>query len=98
MPGALGTGEPAHIGAPSRAFTEARPTPVTRSRRSTGTERMHMEKVVPSAYKAMLGLEKYCVANVDPTVLELVKLRASMVNGCAFCVNMHSHDAAAAGE
>ena len=59
---------------------------------------MHMEKVVPSAYKAMLGLEKYCVANVDPTVLELVKLRASMVNGCAFCVNMHSHDAAAAGE
>jgi len=41
---------------------------------------MHMEKVVPSAYKAMLGLEKYCVANVDPTVLELVKLRASMVN------------------
>ncbi|HTF49338.1 MAG TPA: carboxymuconolactone decarboxylase family protein [Pseudonocardia sp.] len=62
------------------------------------TERMHMEKVIPGAYKAVLGLEKYCVANVDPTVLELVKLRASMVNGCAFCVNMHSHDATAAGE
>ena len=46
----------------------------------------------------MLGLEKYVQTNVDHTVLELVKLRASMLNGCAFCVDMHSRDALAAGE
>jgi AhpD family alkylhydroperoxidase len=62
------------------------------------TERMQMDQVVPGAYKAVLGLEKYCAANVDHRVLELVKLRASMVNGCAYCVNMHSHDELAAGE
>lgn len=62
------------------------------------SERMQLEKVIPAAFKAVLGLEKYSSANVDPTVYELVKLRASMVNGCAYCVNMHSHDAMAAGE
>lgn len=62
------------------------------------TQRMQMHEVAPGGYRAVLGLEKYCVANVDATVLELVKLRASMINGCAFCVNMHSHDAVAAGE
>lgn len=62
------------------------------------SERMQMEKVAPEAFKAVLALEKYCVANVDATVLELIKVRASMTNGCAYCVNMHSHDAIAAGE
>jgi AhpD family alkylhydroperoxidase len=57
-----------------------------------------MAAVVPQAYQAVFGLEKYVQANVDHTVLELVKLRASMLNGCAFCVDMHSRDALAAGE
>jgi AhpD family alkylhydroperoxidase len=62
------------------------------------TERMRLEEVVPAALPAVLGLEKYCVANVDHTVLELIKLRASMVNGCSYCVDMHSRDGLAAGE
>lgn len=60
--------------------------------------RMEMIKVVPQAYQAVLGLETYVREHVDHTLLELVKLRASMLNGCAFCVDMHSRDALAAGE
>ncbi|MFJ8582382.1 carboxymuconolactone decarboxylase family protein [Micromonospora sp. NPDC093277] len=60
--------------------------------------RMNMAAVAPEAYQAVLGLEKYIRGNLDHTVLELVKLRASMLNGCAFCVDMHSRDALAAGE
>ncbi|MFC8847412.1 MULTISPECIES: carboxymuconolactone decarboxylase family protein [unclassified Micromonospora] len=54
--------------------------------------------VAPDAYRAVSGLERYARDNVEHTVLELVKLRASMLNGCAFCVDMHSRDALAAGE
>ncbi|MFG2058911.1 carboxymuconolactone decarboxylase family protein [Micromonospora sp. NPDC048930] len=60
--------------------------------------RINMPAVVPEAYQAVLGLEKYIRSNVDHTVLELVKLRASMLNGCSFCVDMHSREALAAGE
>ncbi|HEX5598805.1 MAG TPA: carboxymuconolactone decarboxylase family protein [Micromonosporaceae bacterium] len=59
---------------------------------------MDWTKAAPAAFQAVLGLETYVQANVDHTVLELVKLRASMLNGCAFCVDMHSRDALAAGE
>jgi AhpD family alkylhydroperoxidase len=69
-----------------------------RGKEDVMTQRMRIHEVVPEAYQAVLGLEKYCRTHVDPTVYELVKLRASMVNGCAFCVNMHSHDALEAGE
>ncbi|MEU4383048.1 carboxymuconolactone decarboxylase family protein [Micromonospora echinofusca] len=61
-------------------------------------QRMNVAEVAPQAYQAVLGLEKYVRANVGHTALELVKLRASMLNGCAFCVDMHSRDALAAGE
>lgn len=59
---------------------------------------MNIEQVAPEAFHAVLGLEKYARANVDMRILELVKLRASMTNGCTFCVDMHSRDALAAGE
>ncbi|MEW2382882.1 carboxymuconolactone decarboxylase family protein [Micromonospora sp. NPDC047707] len=61
-------------------------------------QRMNTAEVAPEAYQAVLGLEKYVRANVEHTVLELVKLRASMLNGCAFCVDMHSRDALSSGE
>ncbi|WP_261568208.1 carboxymuconolactone decarboxylase family protein [Frankia gtarii] len=62
------------------------------------TQRLNMAQVAPEGYRALLGLERYVQNNVDGTVLELVKLRASIVNGCSFCVDMHSRDALAAGE
>ncbi|MGK5677006.1 carboxymuconolactone decarboxylase family protein [Micromonospora sp. URMC 106] len=61
-------------------------------------QRMNIAKVAPEGYQAVLGLEKYIHANVDGRVLALVKLRASIMNGCAFCVDMHTRDALAAGE
>lgn len=62
------------------------------------TNRLNMRELVPAGYAAVLGLEKYVTANVDHTVLHLIKLRASILNGCSFCVDMHSRDALAAGE
>jgi AhpD family alkylhydroperoxidase len=62
------------------------------------TRRMDLSKVAPEAYRGVAELERYSRANVDPTVLELVKLRASMINGCGFCVDMHSREAQSAGE
>jgi AhpD family alkylhydroperoxidase len=61
-------------------------------------ERMALAKVVPEAYRAIAGLERYVQGSVDHRVLELVKLRASILNGCSFCVDMHSRDALEAGE
>ncbi|TDB73830.1 carboxymuconolactone decarboxylase family protein [Micromonospora sp. KC721] len=61
-------------------------------------QRINVAEVAPEAYQAVLGLERYVRANVEHTVLELVKLRASISNGCAFCVDMHSREALAAGE
>ncbi|MEE6263470.1 carboxymuconolactone decarboxylase family protein [Plantactinospora sonchi] len=60
--------------------------------------RINIASVAPEAYQAVMGLEKYARANLDHTVLELVKVRASMINGCTFCVDMHSREALAAGE
>jgi len=62
------------------------------------TQRLAWAKVAPGAYEAMSGLERYSKANVDPVLYELVKLRASHINGCAFCVDMHAHDALKADE
>src|SRR5688572_28991729 len=58
----------------------------------TMSPRMNLAEVAPDAYKAVLGLELYARTNVDHTLYELVKLRASMINGCAYCVDMHSRD------
>ncbi|WP_069864838.1 MULTISPECIES: carboxymuconolactone decarboxylase family protein [Pseudomonas] len=53
----------------------------------------------PSAYKAMLGLEQALAkSGLDNGLLELIRLRASQINGCAYCVNMHADDARKAGE
>jgi len=59
---------------------------------------MSVAEVAPEGFHAVLQLEQYVRKAVDPKVLELVKLRASMLNGCAFCVDMHSQDALANGE
>jgi AhpD family alkylhydroperoxidase len=56
-------------------------------------------KVAPGAYKAILGLEEYLhQCGPEATLLDLVKLRASQVNGCAYCIDMHWKDLRAAGE
>jgi AhpD family alkylhydroperoxidase len=61
--------------------------------------RLDYTKAAPDGLKAMLGLEQYVRhSGLEPALLELVKMRASQINGCAFCLDMHSKDARAAGE
>ena len=62
------------------------------------TQRLAWVKVAPEAYKAMKGLEEYAAANVEPRLFELVKLRASYLNGCAYCIDKHAFDALEGGE
>jgi AhpD family alkylhydroperoxidase len=61
--------------------------------------RIDLARVSPAAMRAQFGLEAYVRGSgLDRTMLELVKLRASYLNGCAYCVDMHTKDARAAGE
>jgi AhpD family alkylhydroperoxidase len=62
-------------------------------------ERMNMDTAEPGIYKAMDAAEKQLSAfKLDPKLVELVKLRASQINGCGYCVNLHSWEARKAGE
>jgi AhpD family alkylhydroperoxidase len=55
--------------------------------------------LAPGGYQAMLGLEKYLSSSsIETKLLHLVKLRASAINGCAYCIDMHWKDLRAAGE
>jgi AhpD family alkylhydroperoxidase len=61
--------------------------------------RIDYRKVAPQAVQALWTVERYARGcTLEPALLELVKLRASMINGCAYCVDMHSKDARALGE
>ena len=63
------------------------------------SERIDYSKVTPEGYRAMAGLERYVRGSgLEPSLLELVKLRASQINGCAYCIDMHWKDARARGE
>jgi AhpD family alkylhydroperoxidase len=61
--------------------------------------RLDPMRAAPDGYKAMVGLEKYIHASgLDEGLIHIVKLRASQINGCAYCIDMHAKDARAAGE
>jgi AhpD family alkylhydroperoxidase len=61
--------------------------------------RIDYKQLVPAALRAQQGLEAYVRGSgLDRSLLHLVKLRASYVNGCAFCVDMHTKDARLSGE
>jgi len=62
-------------------------------------QRFNYFKAAPDAYKAMSGLEAYLHGcGLEQGLLHLVKLRASQINGCAFCLDMHWKDLRAIGE
>ncbi|ACZ30922.1 alkylhydroperoxidase like protein, AhpD family [Xylanimonas cellulosilytica DSM 15894] len=60
--------------------------------------RIVIKSVAPLAYVPALGLEAYAKRNVDKTTFELIKIRASALNGCGYCSAMHTRDAQRAGE
>jgi AhpD family alkylhydroperoxidase len=62
-------------------------------------ERLSAAKLVPDGYKALLGVESYMrQCGLERPLIELVKMRASQINGCAYCLDMHSKDARRGGE
>ena len=61
--------------------------------------RIDFTKVSPGALQAMFGLEKHVRGSgLEESLLHLIKMRASQINGCAYCLDMHSKDARAGGE
>lgn len=55
-------------------------------------QRIELKTVEPAAYKAMFEQELYLAASrLSKTLLELIKIRASQINGCAFCIDMHNY-------
>lgn len=62
-------------------------------------KRVNIQATEPSAFKAMLGLEGYLSKiEISNTLKELIKIRCSQINNCAFCINMHTKDALKYGE
>jgi len=63
------------------------------------TDRIDAYKTAPEAMQAMIGVEDYIRhCGLEKRLVELVKMRASQINGCAFCLDLHSKDAREAGE
>lgn len=61
--------------------------------------RIDYGRVAPEAVRAMAALERYlATSRIERSLRELVKLRASLLNGCAYCIDMHTKDARALGE
>jgi AhpD family alkylhydroperoxidase len=63
------------------------------------SQRLDFYKASPNAIKAMVGLEQHIAKSaLEKPLIELVRLRASQINGCAYCMDTHSADARKAGE
>jgi AhpD family alkylhydroperoxidase len=61
--------------------------------------RIEYAEIAQGAIKAMFGLEKYLAeCELEASLIDLIKLRASQINGCAYCIDMHTKDARARGE
>ncbi|MBL7496293.1 carboxymuconolactone decarboxylase family protein [Frankia sp. CNm7] len=66
---------------------------------TTKGQRLSPGEIDPAAYKAVLGMESYVRrSGLEPGLYELIKIRASQINGCAFCLDMHYRDAREQGE
>lgn len=63
------------------------------------TPRLNFAQAAPDAYRAVAQLNDYVVnhSGLEPLIVDLIKLRASQINGCAYCVDMHSKEARAHG-
>ncbi|MEV0574543.1 carboxymuconolactone decarboxylase family protein [Streptomyces sp. NBC_01463] len=60
--------------------------------------RINFAKAAPKAFKALIGFDAAARQGLDPALVELVQIRSSQLNGCAYCLHMHTTDARKAGE
>ncbi|MEU4174259.1 carboxymuconolactone decarboxylase family protein [Streptomyces sp. NPDC026589] len=72
--------------------------PATTVRSNNATGRLDFAKSAPKVFRAVIGLDAAARAGLDPTLVELVQIRASHLNRCAYCLHMHTTDARKAGE
>ncbi|MFD0021487.1 carboxymuconolactone decarboxylase family protein [Streptomyces sp. NPDC058382] len=62
------------------------------------TPRINFAKAAPKVFKALIGFDAAARQGLDPALVELVQIRSSQLNGCAYCLHMHTTDARRAGE
>ncbi|WP_282702005.1 carboxymuconolactone decarboxylase family protein [Streptomyces sp. CC219B] len=62
------------------------------------TARLNFATTAPKVYRAVIGFDAAAREGLDPTLVELVQIRASLLNNCAYCLHMHTNDARKAGE
>src|SRR6266571_7199514 len=63
------------------------------------SSRLDYQRISPEGYRAMMALNEFAEhSGLEHPLLELVKIRASQLNGCAYCIDMHTIDARAGGE
>ncbi|MET8343057.1 carboxymuconolactone decarboxylase family protein [Streptomyces microflavus] len=74
--------------------TEIKP----QNRTATPTARLNFAKAAPKVFRAVIGLDAAAREGLDPTLVELVQIRSSHLNHCAYCLHMHTTDARKAGE
>ena len=79
--------------------TMSRPGHDRETQTETQGPRINYVRVAPEAFRAQRGMENYILqCGLEHSLLHLVKLRASYINGCAYCVDMHTKDARHEGE
>jgi AhpD family alkylhydroperoxidase len=65
---------------------------------NTNASRVNFAKAAPKAFKALIGFDAAAREGLDPALIELVQIRSSQLNRCAYCLHMHTTDARKAGE
>jgi AhpD family alkylhydroperoxidase len=65
---------------------------------SNHAPRANFAKAAPKAFKALIGFDAAAREGLDPALVELIQIRSSQLNGCAYCLHMHTSDARKAGE
>ncbi|MFB7297600.1 carboxymuconolactone decarboxylase family protein [Streptomyces rubiginosohelvolus] len=73
-------------------------TPATTVRSNPAVARLDFAKTAPKVFRAVIGLDAAARQGLDPALVELVQIRASHLNRCAYCLHMHTTDARKAGE
>ncbi|MFE0099168.1 carboxymuconolactone decarboxylase family protein [Streptomyces sp. NPDC059009] len=71
---------------------------MTTNENPTAAARLNFAQAAPKIFKAVIGFDAAARDGLDPALVELIQIRASHLNGCAYCLHMHTNDARKAGE
>jgi AhpD family alkylhydroperoxidase len=78
--------------------TTAKTTANTTTHVAGAAPRLDFAKAAPKAFRALIGFDAAAREGLDPALVELIQIRASHLNHCAYCLHMHTNDARKAGE